>query len=1043
VTFAIYKSSAGSGKTFTLVKEYLTIALSDSAQNSRKFKKILAITFTNKAAGELKERVIKALVELSNSPGKRSTLARVLEDEMKLDGAELQRRSKNLLHEILHHYNDFSISTIDSFTHRVVRAFAHDLNLPQNFELELDAEEMTAEAVNVLMSRLVAKDSILELLRQFSESRVDEERGWQVDDELKKFTNHLLNEEGFLRLMKIRALEIEDFIGIYKKIRAAQDSFSKQIAQLSDEAIRYCNRFQLKAEDFYQGKKGIFNWFRKLNEEQDGITLLARNSYVTDTIINDRWLSASKKDQPEMQVHIRELAGIVRKLIALDADAALYITRKQIARNIFALALLREIDRIMEEFRTQDGIVHISEFNKRIAEIVNTEPVPFIFERIGERFDNFMIDEFQDTSSLQWLNLVPLIENGLASGHQSIVVGDGKQAIYRWRGGDIEQFNALPKLKDAEENPILREREKALGRNAQEVLLGSNYRSAAEIVSFNNMFFEQCANLLHSELQKIYHNAAQVAGSGKADGYIELQALELSKEEDKHADATLAAVIKLHTEGWAYRDITILVRKNDEGAVLAQLLTQHQIPIISNESLLLIHEPKVQLLAALLQWLEQKENKELMLEIITALTISNPEHHVSHEMLETGLRSSSSFAALLQQLVPELQFRELQLLSVYRRGEKLKQWLFGQSLNDTYVNFFLDELFRFTINRKSGKISFAEWWEKRSQKAAVGASEGIDAVRIMTIHKSKGLEFPVVIMPYVNWKHSFRLTDLWVDLNDPLVPELKVAVVNNTREMLLSSVEEAIVRENDKILLDNLNLLYVGMTRAERRLYVFYDDVTMKDDNITTASHVVKKALANLAITTEQGISTYGTPTAPTHDQEKTIASHALPYNKADNWEHQLKIYSRSAEEWDDNMQPRRMGKLLHYLLEQTLLLNDVNAALRKAIHLGKMTSEMQQELKNRLNEIFAMTDFKSILESGTCLPEVELIGTDGSILRPDLVIKKTNELIIIDYKTGEPNDSYKQQVEQYAARFRQMNYSSISCGILYTTKLQLQLWNY
>ncbi len=1043
MTFAIYKSSAGSGKTFTLVKEYLMIALSDNAQNSRKFKKILAITFTNKAAGELKERVIKALVELSNTNTKRSTLARVLEDEMQLDGAELQRRSKNLLHDILHHYNDFSISTIDSFTHRVVRAFAHDLNLPQNFELELDAEEMTAEAVNVLMSRLVAKDNILELLRQFSESRVDEERGWQVDEELKKFTSHLLNEEGFLRLSKIRDLEIDDFVAIYKKIREAQESFSKQVANLSEEAISYCNRYQLKAEDFYQGKKGILNWFMKLNEEQDGITLLARNNYVTDTISNGRWLAATKKSQQDMQPHIQALGDIAQRLVTLDADAALYITRKQIARNIFALALLREIDRIMEEFRTQDGIVHISEFNKRIAEIVNTEPVPFIFERLGERFDHFMIDEFQDTSSLQWLNLVPLIENGLASGNQSIVVGDGKQAIYRWRGGDIEQFNALPKLNHAEDNSILREREKALGRNAQEVLLGSNYRSAAEIVAFNNMFFDQCAQFLHSDLQNIYHNAAQVAGSGKTDGYVELRALEISKDEDLHTDATLAAIIKLQAEGWAYRDITILVRRNNEGAILAQLLSQHHIPIISNESLLLIHEPKVQLLAALLQWLEQKENKELMLEVVTALSISKPQHSVSHDMLEEGLSSFSSFAVLLQQLIPELQLNELQLLSVYRRGEKLKQWLYGQSLNDSYVNFFLDELFRFTVNRKSGKTSFTDWWEKRSKKAAVGASEGIDAVRIMTIHKSKGLEFPVVIMPYVNWKHNSRPGDLWVDLNDPLIPELKVAVVNNTQEMLWSSVEEAIVRENDKILLDNLNLLYVGMTRAERRLYVFYDDVTIKKDTMTSASHVVKKALANLAITSEDGISTYGSPAAPTHDQTKTVASHVQSYSKAGNWEQQLKIYSRSVEEWDDNSQPRRMGKLLHYLLEQSLLLNDVDAALRKAIHLGKMNTAMQQELRGRLHEIFTMTDFKSLLESGTCLPEVELLGTDGSILRPDLVIKKTNEIIIIDYKTGEPNDSYKQQLELYAARLQQMNYSSITCGILYTTELQLQLWNY
>jgi ATP-dependent exoDNAse (exonuclease V) beta subunit len=864
-----------------------------------------------------------------------------------------------------------------------------------------------------------------------------------VDEELKKFTNHLLNEEGFVRLMKIRALEIDDFITIYKKIRAAQESFSKQVAQLSEQAISYCNRYQLKAEDFYQGKKGIINWFIRLNEAQDGVTLLARNSYVTDTINNGRWLAATKKPQQDMQPHIHALGEIAQRLVALDADAALYITRKQIAKNIFALALLREIDRIMEEFRTQDGIVHISEFNKRIAEIVNTEPVPFIFERIGERFDHFMIDEFQDTSSLQWLNLVPLIENGLASGHQSIVVGDGKQAIYRWRGGDIEQFNALPKLKYAEDNSILREREKALGRNAQEVLLGSNYRSAAEIVEFNNMFFDQCAQLLDSDLQNIYHNAAQIAGSGKTDGYVELQALETSKEDDPHADATLSAIIKLHAEGWSYRDITILVRKNSEGAILAQLFTQHNIPIISNESLLLIHEPKVQLLAALLQWLEQKENKELMLEIATALSISKPQYSVSHEMLEEGLRSSSSFAGLLQKLIPELQPNELQLLSVYRRGEKLKQWLFGPSLSDNYVNFFLDELFRFTVNRKSGKTSFTDWWEKRSKKAAVGASEGIDAVRIMTIHKSKGLEFPVVIMPYVNWKHHSRLSDLWIDLNDPLIPELPVAVVNNTQEMLLSSVEESIVRENDKILLDNLNLLYVGMTRAERRLYVFYDNVNIKEDKITAASHVVKRALSNLAITSENGISTYGTPAAPIHDQTKSISSHFQPYNKADNWEQQLKIYSRGLEEWDDNSQPRRMGKLLHYLLEQSLLLNDVDAALRKAIHLGKMNTDMQQEMKNRLHEIFAMPDFKSILESGTCLPEVELLGTDGSILRPDLVIKKPNELIIIDYKTGEPNDLYKQQVESYAARLQQMNYSSITCGILYTSELQLQLWNY
>ncbi len=503
-SFRIYSSSAGSGKTYQLTNEYLLLAL--GADDPAYFKRVLAITFTNDAAGEMKHRIVDALRNFAYpAAGKTDALLADIAAELKLPATEVRRRAAATFRLVLYHYADFGVSTIDSFVQRIVTAFTRELGLPATFEVELDTDTVLQSAVAALLDK-VNRDPNSKLLSQtlaeYALGQAEEGKSWsRLPEELAGFGRVLFNETVQEAVAQLDRLSLADFRRLDKEIRARRTEIEAAFAQTQEVGAAILEQADVRVDDLYYGKSGIGQYVQK------GVALLQAdagpNSYVRKTLAEDKWHGGKIKspaDKARVDAVREPLTALVATLDKMRTEyLPNYLLLAAMQPYLFHASLLSELNKIVEQISRERNVVLISEFNRRIASIVLTEPVPFLYERLGEKYEHILIDEFQDTSVLQWNNLLPLVENTLANGHSSLAVGDAKQAIYRWRGGEMEQILRLhqgntealaARAREPEMRELLRGRYESFRGKLEPRALQVNYRSAREIIDFNNAFFE-------------------------------------------------------------------------------------------------------------------------------------------------------------------------------------------------------------------------------------------------------------------------------------------------------------------------------------------------------------------------------------------------------------------------------------------------------------------------------------------------------------------------------------------------------------------------
>lgn len=1046
MNFTVYRSSAGSGKTFTLVREYLRIALTDTFDPPQRYRKILAITFTNKAAAEMKERIIRSLKELSNpAAGKISPMSVVLKEELKLDSLTLATRSSNLLRAILHNYTDFAIGTIDSFTHRIVRAFAHDLRLPVNFEVETDADKLIREAVDILVGKIGDDPQLTELLVQFSARKADEEKTWQIEFELREIGKELVKEEGARNAELLRGLSIENFMQINEKLKKSRNDFEAKIISIAKEAVGIISGAGLVMDDFSFKKAGIAGRFFAFSKgELDKIG--DPNKNIEKLFSGGKWFSgdASKASQSVIAGLQDSLGSLWKKIEAVkEEDYPAYVFHKMLQQNIYAIAVLNEIERIIFSFRSEQNILHISEFNRIISRIVFAEPVPFIYERLGEKYSNYLIDEFQDTSVVQWQNLLPLVENSLAGNFFNMLVGDGKQAIYRWRGGEVEQFAKLPVVIDPSENPLVKEREQSLVRNFAVQHLGTNFRSKSEIVQFNNSFFRFLSGRLGVASKVIYDKLEQEHVPANQGGYIRIEELEPLEDEKNeiYIAKTLERIQLLNAEGWAYADIAILVRTNNEGAMIAGALIENKIPVLSSDSLLLKQSAIVSFMVSILRCIDFPGDELAGAQVLEYLVSTKRIPLPLHECLKQFNESRNNLQEVLIKNNIQLDLLRCSRLPIYQRCEEIITCFKLGDKADSYLVFFLDEILNYTNSRSKDKNDFFDYWEDRSKNASVVVPAGMNAVTVMTIHKSKGLEFPVVILPFANWKIEKNNVKKWITFSDPEIPELHTALIPLTQELLKTPFADVYEEERDKTLLDSLNVLYVGMTRPEQRLYVFTE---MLDKEAASISFFFKSALEQMNLPFIDHVVELGKPALPEKRKENELVCIRPEKIQSHSWENRVQIRSTSSDHWDmeDALGSRDKGNLLHEILAHITTADDIDSAIEKAIQDGLTDAQEGKTLAELLRQLVHLPELASSFSgNGKIRRETELLLPDGKRLRPDRVIENSQETIIIDYKTGEPNERYKKQLNGYADVLVQMGYTNIKKKIVYTETMTVEAW--
>ena len=1041
--FVVYNASAGSGKTFTLVKEYLKCCLKSTQPNA--YRHILAVTFTNKAAAEMKQRVLHTLSAFASEmpTGVEGSMMALIREETGMDAASIRQASIDLLEQILHDYSAFSISTIDKFTHRIIRTFAYDLHLPMNFEVEMDGDRLLSEAVDLLISHVGKDEDLTRMLVAFTESKVDDNQktSWDIETDLSQMARFLLKEDSYTHIDRLSKLSVADFFDIRDTLYKEKMAFEGRLKSIGDQALDLIAAKGIAHKSFPYGD--LPNHF--LKHSKGKIADIAFDGRLAKNLEADKWYTAAVAEDQKMAIEeIKEtlLALYEESQAYIEQGKADYILYTLIIRNLYALSVLNEIEKRIHEIKEQQHLLHISEFNKAIAAIVKEQPAPFIYERIGERYRNYFIDEFQDTSVLQWQNLWPLIENAVSrEGGSCMLVGDGKQAIYRWRGGKVEQFIQLSNPEDKSNKVRIGDRLHT--RFEREIkTLDTNWRSRSAIISFNNEFFEQAAQkLLYPEYQQLFRSSAQKS-THKEGGYIQIRFLDndVERYEEENCKQTLERIQSLLQEGYRLKDIAILIRRNAQGSLLANYLNAEGIRVVSPESMLLSHSAAVNFIVTTYRFIHQPADysaRVAMLEYLISQNKIQTDEESKHDLFARYARApQEQFIAFLAEKGFLLKPAYFLQLSVYESIEELIRVFALNPRKDPYLQAFMDAVLDYSHQTRSNHKSFPEWWEQEKEKRSIVLPEALDAVKIMSIHKSKGLEFPVVIFPFANWNsESDQRPQEWIELDLPVAADFDTALIpiNKDLQEAADPYRKQYEDHKSRVQLDNLNLLYVALTRPEERLYV----LTSPRERQRNLSDYFTTYLKYKGLWSE-GQTTYdfGTPDPPEKGGDAPDLFAIEEVDTSTDWRNKIAISKQAPLRWDVEA-PESLaekGTLMHKVLAQVHTIEDIDPAL-DTLRLSGMADEAQQiQIEQTLRALFRVAELKPYFDAGIkARNEAEILLSTGQIVRPDRVVFHTSGLLsVLDYKTGSPQKKHKEQLDGYAEALSELGYEPIEKVLIY-----------
>ncbi|MGD1839549.1 MAG: UvrD-helicase domain-containing protein [Thermonemataceae bacterium] len=870
--FKIYNSSAGSGKTYTLTKAYLTLTL-NSYQGEfipDYFKRILAITFTNEAANEMKARVLNTLKAFAT--GEAHPMLQDIQRALQLPANVLRERAQIVFNKIIYNYSAFSISTIDSFFNRITAAFTQELNVPFNYEIDLDTETLLRNVIDNVINKVGTEENndLTQFVIEYASDQIDTGKNWKtIHRNLHNFSKKLLDEKSLPIMKGMHALQIQDFKEIISEAKTFITDYAAQLQQKAQTGWQLITEKGLKEKDFYYGNNGVGGYFKKQTEHPTAKSSYL-NSYVQKALEEDIWYTTKSKNGAAIDSIKASLRTLIEDIEALRAQQqGAYESLQSILKHLYTVSLINEIRQAFEFVKMRNNIVHISETNHKIAQIIQHEPVPFIYERLGDQYNHLLIDEFQDTSVLQWQNLLPLIENNLAEQHFNMLVGDAKQAIYRWRGGEMEQLvhiggkNIDELAPETSQPSFLRERYEHIFPYITTENLDTNYRSAAEIVQFNNDFFATVTQKYY-QAAAIYddHFKQQVPEQSPKGAGITFQFLEKENYEETTLDAIENLIDEAQALGFERQHIAILCRKNTKAIQIATYLKERGIEVVSADSLLLASDEKVNFLIALLKVIENPENSlaksEALYLFYKIFLCKLPDTATNKAIRHIVYDEKATVEDFYRKLGEEgywIDYAQIQALGIYEIVEELLitfQIYERYPYKLAYIFRFMDWVLEYSTLQSNHLTDFLEEWELKKGSLCVSAPKDSKAVTITTIHRAKGLEYPIVILPFADWQVIPPNWDsMWVNIEQsdlPLAQEkkqkLKHTLINMRKSIKDEAIGQQLTSEQEKSILENLNLLYVAFTRPVYMLHVLTKNPTeYRDQN--TVSQWLKSFLEN------------------------------------------------------------------------------------------------------------------------------------------------------------------------------------------------------
>jgi len=1057
-TLTIYSASAGSGKTYALAGAYL-----EKLFKSRfSYRRILAVTFTNKATAEMKSRILEELYSLAG--GTESAYLPALIKSSGKSEELIRREAKEILYSILHDFSRFSVSTIDSFFQKIIKAFAREIGLHSGFNIEIDHTLILASAVDQMIASSSTDNTLKSWLSMYARANIEEGKTWDLKKNITGLADELFNEK--FRLLsneEKEKLEDKEFLTAYiRDMRSISSAFTGKLKELGSICLDIFNRFNLSDEMFYQRGKGIPGFIRSLADGK----IINPNSYVRETENNPPKWSSGAMPTTLAEAIISGLGNSVREAIHYyDKNIILCKSANVILSNIYNLGILSDILNQVRLITKDENVFLLSDAGELIYLITQKDQTPFIYEKVGNTYENYMIDEFQDTSILQWRNFEQLIDNSMAQGFDNLVVGDIKQSIYRWRNSDWRTLHNLKK--EIDNNRYI------------DKPLKINWRSCQNIVRFNNALFSIIPFQLDKELsdctpetsfKELFSEAYQEMpgeknkSKNRDNGYIRIEFLENKDEEvwEELALEKLPAIIELVQEkGYNASDIGILVRNNKEGAEVLKKIIEYSVEcplekknrynynIVSNESLLLVNSSVINFLVAVLMVLNNPEDmigRALMLRFYMHATGQDDPESVllfSESLVEY---SAGFFPSGYQDFLTDIRF-----LPLWNITEKTIDFfkLGNYSHNVAYLNSFQDIIINFTAAGTPGIASFLEWWESEGNKKSILLPDQQDSIRVLTIHKSKGLEFGIVILPFLSWNMDHKplhANILWTKPETAPFNKLGIVPVRYKKELSDTIFANQYFEERNSAYLDNINLLYVALTRAKFGIFGFAPDKPKAGNRlaliIREALNFNEKMPGNPDpflynfFNEENKLFEFGTLPEGVKEKRGTAVFRINDYRVSENISSlKLKLH------WENYFTTRssearariNYGKLMHEIFEEILTDEDIDAAVANKILEGKIPADEESFVRDKIKVLISKPGIKEWFEKGNeILNEATILMPGSGTKRPDRIILRDGRTIIIDFKFGDENPHYLNQIKHYRKLLTDMGFTGVEAFLWY-----------
>jgi len=1018
----IVNASAGSGKTYSLVKSYIRLLLLDQGVNhTQKYAEILAMTFTNKAAMEMKTRIIKALDDLAYPELHGESYLNSISQEFSLEKFEVQHRAQQLLTGILHQYEKFHVMTIDKFNLRLIRSFNHDLDLPSDFEVVIDERVVIEQVVDQLLNEMGQNSMLSDLILRYAQANIEQEKSWNLRQSLIEFGQILTKEHElpYVALLMNMEFSQEDYQQLWLKVHQIEQEYF----QKTKDIVLFFDNNQFTVADFSRGKD-IINSISKLKNQ----VVNWQNAFTFTPTQRTNIAKASEKKG----LSFIELYNKVEHTAQWYEKQQTYvqILQKYIS-NYFNMALLKYINESLLKVNKQERLIRISEFNTKISDLLQ-EDTPYIYEKLGNRFRHFMLDEFQDTSRLQWLNLIPLIEESLAKGDTNFIVGDPKQAIYRFKNGVAEQFVELPSIYNPENNVQLAQKSVFFRQMGQIFILEDNWRSAPEIVFFNNQLFEQLKHQLSPAHQEFYRSIQQHPRS-QTRGYIYIESQQKISAEEKNENSLnfiIRCIQEAQQDGFQPNDICILGRGNKFCNFIAFELTQRGYSVVSSDSLNIDSDISVKFILSYLHLRLHPKN-------------ANKIKQFTHLYCELFGHSLSYYLSLFSHSEKpyEKHISSYNLNIFFEKNPHLKASFFApfdslyDLLQQSFHLFALDELKNpylhhladlvHLFERRKGpdlQLFLQEYPSMSKESKALQIPESDHALKIMTIHKSKGLEFPVVIV--VNDMKTTVKNTFFIQTDDYLLRSTL------SQHSAIEEIQIAYQEEKSKLYMDTLNLYYVAYTRATTRLYI-YNNYTKNElcgeIHLTLCQQYNKNGDEfQLSIGEKQLINS-----SVKHDNNLFV-----PISVNDNlWFPDIALQDSEILQTEISLADEiRYGNQFHLLL--THIENDkavINDTITKLVQMGQIEHSFQERLQQELHNLLDYTEYIHLFEHYVkILNERTIIASPTRYIRPDKIILKAETTIVLEYKTGHQHSSHHKQLREYCSLIKDMNYPNVQGYLVY-----------